>query len=71
MQLQQLLSSLHHHGDVVAAADGLVDFLGGVDLHAVDLHHDVSRMHAGSETGTSDQTAGDGSVIPFALHTQK
>lgn len=71
LQLQQLVSSLHHHGDAVAAADGLVDLLGGVDFHAVDLHHDVSRMHAGSETGTSDQTGGDGSAIPFALHTAR
>lgn len=40
---KQLMSSLHHCGDFVAAADGLVDLLRGVHLHTVNLHHHVSR----------------------------
>lgn len=39
---KQLVSSLNQHGDLVAAADGLVDLFGGVHLCSVYLHHDVS-----------------------------
>lgn len=52
LQPKQLVSSSHHHGDLVATADGLVDLLWGVHLHSVYLHHDVSRKYACSETCT-------------------
>ena len=47
--MKQLFSPPHHHGDVVAAADSLVDFLRGVYLDPVNLHHNVPWKHASSE----------------------
>lgn len=64
LQLQQLVSPLHQHGDVVAAADRLVDLLRGVDLHAVDLHHHVSRVHASSEARSDISLTGLWSSLP-------
>lgn len=49
-QSKQVTSSLNQHGDVVAAADGVIDVLRVVHLGSVDLHHDVSRDHASSKT---------------------
>lgn len=49
-QSKQLVSSLNQHGDLVAAADGLIDLFGGAHLCSVYLHHDVSWNHARSKT---------------------
>lgn len=50
VKVEYLLSSLHLHSDFVAAADGLIDLLWGVHLGPVYLQHNVSGLHASSET---------------------